>query len=56
MERALTSRIGLRFCTPAATPIMIGKMPCMTPKAIFEPVPMPNSSTKIGRKVTFGVP
>ena len=41
MERALTSRIGLRFCTPATMAIVIGNMPWVTPKAIFEAGPMP---------------
>ena len=56
MERALVRRIGLIFCTPAATAIMIGNMPWLTPKAILEAAPMPNSSTKIGRIVTCGRP
>ena len=41
MERALVSRIGLRFCTPATTVMMIGKVPCVTPNAILEAAPMP---------------
>ena len=29
------------FCTPATTVTMIGKMPWVTPNAIFEAGPMP---------------
>ena len=41
MDLALVSRIGLMFCTPAITVTMMGNMPWVTPKAIFDAGPMP---------------
>ena len=44
------------FCTPAATVTMIGKMPWVTPKAIFDGGPMPNDRMNSGRMVICGMP
>ncbi len=41
IERALVSKMGFRFCTPAMIVSMIGNMPCVTPKAIFDGGPIP---------------
>ena len=56
IERALVTRIGLRFCTPATMVTMIGNMPWVTPKAIFEAGPMPKNRMNSGRMVICGVP
>jgi hypothetical protein len=56
MERALTSKIGFRFCTPATMAMMIAKVPCVMPKAIFDSGPIPKSRIKIGRMVICGSP
>ena len=56
MERALVSRIGLMFCTPATMVTMMGKKPWLTPKAILEAGPMPKYRMNSGRMVTCGVP
>jgi hypothetical protein len=41
LRRALVSRIGLMFCTPTTMVPMMGNMPWLRPKAIFEAGPMP---------------
>ena len=56
IERAAVIRIGLMFCTPATMVTMIGKMPWLTPKAIFDGGPMPKYRMNSGRMVICGVP
>ena len=56
IERALVSRIGLRFCTPATTVMTMGKTPWVTPNAIFDAAPMPKNRMNSGRMVICGKP